>query len=177
MGATDRLGPGLRQPDVLDLACVHELGERAHRLFDRRVGVDPVLVVEVDVVHVQPAERGVDRLPHVIGRAVDRSPAVVEPPVAELRCEDHLVAPAGDRPADQLLVRALSVDVRRVEKRDPELEGPVNGRDRFRFVGRPVPGRHPHATEALLRDLETFAAEGSALHLILPRRSSTPSRA
>jgi hypothetical protein len=80
-----------------------------------------MLVVEVDVVDAEPVERCVDRLPDVLRRAVDRTAPVLEPAVAELRRDDVVVAPPRDRLADQLLVRALAIDVGGVEEVDPEL--------------------------------------------------------
>jgi hypothetical protein len=50
VGAAERLGAGLGQADVPDLAFGHQLGDGADGLLDGRVGVDAVLVVEVDAV-------------------------------------------------------------------------------------------------------------------------------
>ena len=53
VGATDRGGAGLGQADVADLALRDQLGESADGLLDRRLRVDPMLVVEVDVVDAE----------------------------------------------------------------------------------------------------------------------------
>jgi Aldo/keto reductase family len=50
MGAADRLGAGLGQADVSDLALGDELRHGADRVLDRCLRVDPVLVVEVEAV-------------------------------------------------------------------------------------------------------------------------------
>jgi hypothetical protein len=42
-----------------------QLLERGHRLLDRRVWVDPVLIVEVDLVYPKPLERALARLADV----------------------------------------------------------------------------------------------------------------
>ena len=39
---------------MADLSLGHQFGERAHRVFDRRLRIDPVLVAQIDVVGVQP---------------------------------------------------------------------------------------------------------------------------
>ena len=57
--AADRLGRRLRQPEEADLAGVDQLGHRADGLLDRHPGVDPVLVVEVDVVDGEAPQRRV----------------------------------------------------------------------------------------------------------------------
>ncbi len=72
--AADRLGARLGEAEVAHLAGRHELGHRAHRLLDRRVGVDAVLVVEVDVIDAEAPERALARAAHV-GRRCRRSSA------------------------------------------------------------------------------------------------------
>src|SRR4029079_9164240 len=79
---------------------------------------------------------------------------------------------AGDRVADELLVLAHpgAVDVRGVEERDAELEGPVDRGRRLVLVRLPVPGRHPHAAEALLGDLEPLSERSPVHRQNLPAR-------
>src|SRR5204862_3852584 len=116
----DRRRARLGQPDVLHLPGPDELRQRADRLLDWRVRVDAVLVVQIDVVDSEPPQRRVDGLVDVPGRAVDPAAPVLEPTVSELGGDHTLVAAAGDRLADELLVRALAVDVGRVEEIEPE---------------------------------------------------------
>jgi hypothetical protein len=52
-GAAQRLGVGLREPEVAHLALGDELGHRAHGLLDRHLGVDAVQVEQVDVFGAQ----------------------------------------------------------------------------------------------------------------------------
>src|SRR6185437_15845732 len=113
-----------------------KLLERAGRLLDRHRFVDAMLVVEIDVLDAEPLERPVDRPPDVLRLAVDLAAAVLVPDVAELRREDELVAAARDRAADEPLVVAhlVPVDVGGVEEDDPELERPVDRRDRLLLV-------------------------------------------
>ena len=49
-GAAQRRGADFGQADRADLARLNRIGERADRLLDRRLRVEPVEVVEVDVV-------------------------------------------------------------------------------------------------------------------------------
>jgi hypothetical protein len=51
---------------VANLPGLDELGHRADRLLDFGLLVDPVLVVEVDVVDAQALERRLARLPDVL---------------------------------------------------------------------------------------------------------------
>jgi aryl-alcohol dehydrogenase-like predicted oxidoreductase len=68
VGAADRGGACLGQADVADLAVGDQPGQSADGLLDGSVAVDPVLVVQVDVVGAEPFEgalgRGAD-----VGRA------------------------------------------------------------------------------------------------------------
>src|SRR5690606_12328153 len=45
------------QADRPDTAFLDETGERAHRLFDGRIGRDPVHVVEIDALDAEPLQR------------------------------------------------------------------------------------------------------------------------
>ena len=146
-GGRRRLG----QPEVAHLALRHQLGHGPDRLLDRRVGVDPVLVVEVDVVDAEPRQRAVAGLAHVLGPAVDGALGRVVGVAhdAELGGDDRLVAAPGQRLADEHLVGVRPVHVGGVEEGDPELEGPVDGGGRLGVVRRPVEVGHPHAAEAL----------------------------
>ena len=82
--APDRLRAGLGEPDVPDLAFVDELGERADRLLDRRVGIDAMLVEEVDGVDPQTLQRGIRDLPDAFGAAVEPAGSAVTEVMAEI---------------------------------------------------------------------------------------------
>ena len=56
------------KPISRDLAGFADLGERLHRLLDRRLGIGAVALVEVDVVGLKPLERGVELLVDLLAR-------------------------------------------------------------------------------------------------------------
>jgi hypothetical protein len=56
MGATDRGSGCLGQPEMHHLARVNQFLHGAGDILDRHLGVDPVLVVQVDVVGAKPAQ-------------------------------------------------------------------------------------------------------------------------
>ena len=116
--AANRRRRRLGQSEVAHLAGLHELGHRADGLLDRRLRVDAVLVVEVDVVDAQALQRGVAGRAHVLRLAADLPEARIFflADVGELRGEKDLVAPARDGLADQLFVVADAVDVGGVEE-------------------------------------------------------------
>src|SRR4051812_38926179 len=153
--AADGLRRGLAEAEVADLALGDELAHRADGLLDRRLGIDAVQVVEVDVVAAEALQRALDRAAHVLRRAVERAAVGIlrgrrgaDP---HLRGELDLVAAPDDGAADELLVREGPVHLRGIEEGAAELEGPVDRRDRLALVGRAVEGRHAHAAQADLR--------------------------
>ena len=98
-------GAASDRPEPAHLAFAHQLRHRAHRVLDRRVGIDAMLVVEVDRVDAEAVEARVARLANVFGLTVDAlESAVGVAHVAELRRDDHAVAPPADRAADELFV-------------------------------------------------------------------------
>jgi hypothetical protein len=62
VGGPDLFGCPFGYADVMGLAGVHDIGQRLHRLLQRRRHVVAVQLVEVDVIDLQPAQRTVDRL-------------------------------------------------------------------------------------------------------------------
>src|SRR3954468_23456781 len=71
MGAADRGGTGLGQAKKAHLALLHELRHGADRILNRRVRVDPVLIVKIDAIDLEPAQTCFAALPHVIGLSVN----------------------------------------------------------------------------------------------------------
>ncbi len=89
--------------------------------------IDAVLVEQVDVAGAESLEATVDRLTDVPGLAVERAGLAVLELTAEFWWGNHrLVAPALQRPADQLLVDERAIDLGGVDKRDAELERAMN---------------------------------------------------
>src|SRR5439155_19298978 len=84
----------LAEPEIARLALTHDLGERVHRLFERRTPVVAVALVQVDVVGAQTLERGLDLLEDLLAR---EAAVAVWHREEELRGEHERVArPAGE---------------------------------------------------------------------------------
>ena len=128
-------GAGLGQADVADLPLLHQLGHAADRLLDRRVGIDPVLVEEVDRVDAEPLQRAFAGAARIFRAAVDADRLVAVPAQRELGGDDEAVAPAPDRLAEQLLVGERAVHFGGVEEGDAEIDRAVDGGDRFVVAG------------------------------------------
>ena len=147
-----------------DLARLDQALHRAPGLLDRHRAIDAVLVVEVDHVDAESAQRRVARLDHVLRGAVDADERTVGAAlVPELRGEHDVVAAALDGATDQLLVRERTVHVGGVEEVDAGVQGFVDGRERLGVVADAVELTHAHAPETLRGDFESLA-ERSSFH-------------
>src|SRR5258706_946780 len=162
--AADRFGPRLRQAELAHFALLEQALHRAHRVLDRRIRVDTVLVVEVDDVDAQALQARLASLHHVIGLAVHALLALGVLGLAELGADDHALAAALERFAEQRLVVAPAVHVGGVEEVDALVERVVDDADRFLVVGVAVDARHRHQAQADRRYLEGALAQRSHFH-------------
>ena len=85
MGSPDGLRAGLGKPDMADFALRHQLGECGHRVLNRGVRVDPVLVVQIDVVRTKSPEGSLERRTDVGRRVVEETRTA--PSVSPYCCE------------------------------------------------------------------------------------------
>ena len=138
---------GLRQAEEPDLARLDELLHRADGLLDRDVRVHAVLVVQVDIVDVEPMKRASQASVDVVRRAVDAHPGAVRVPhIAELGRQLRLGAATGDGFPEELLVRVGAVHVSGVEQGDAQVEGTVDSVGRLSLIGLAVgAAAHAHA--------------------------------
>jgi hypothetical protein len=173
VGAAQRFGAGFGQADVAHLALAHQLRHGAHRVLDRRLGIDPVLVVQVDRLDAEPLQRRLAGLANIVRPAAESHVVAVGlAHDAELRRHDDALSTPGDRPADEFLVGADAIDVGGVEQRDAAVERPVDGGDRLVFVAPAVEFRHAHAAETDGGRFEL--AEPTLLHVLYPPSVNTP---
>ena len=150
MGTLEGGGRGFRETEKADLAGTPKLRHGADRVLDGRVGVDPVLIVEVDGLDLEALQARLAAAADVVGPAVDPEEAPVGTAhVAELGRQHDLVAPAREGPAHELLVPADAVHVGGIEEGDAEFDGAMDGRDRFPIVAPAVELRHPHERSIL----------------------------
>ena len=113
----------LAQPDKPHLAALDEPAHLADRVLDRHVGIDAVLVIQVDHFEAEPLQARVAGLPDIFGAAVDAVRAAGVLRLAELGRDHETVAPlAPEGAAEQFLVLAPAIHVGTVEMIDPEIE-------------------------------------------------------
>ena len=167
--------PGyVEDPEVADLALPLEVGERAERLLDVRIGLGTVDLIKVDVVGSEPAEAVLDlsRDPHP-GVAL-----LVDPgshPTVDLRREDDVVATSLQGLPDDLLGLSGRVDVGGVDEVDPGVERRVDDPDAVVDIGVPPRAEH-HRAEAVGAHADAGPTERSILHLRLLGVASSPER-
>jgi hypothetical protein len=122
VSAADRVGRGLGQAEVAHLASLHELGDGASDVLDRDVGVDAMLVEQIDHLDPQPAQRCIGDLRDLLGAAVEPDrPAVLDAP-PELRGDHDLVAQRREGLTDEFFVDVGAVDLGGIEERDVALD-------------------------------------------------------
>src|SRR4029450_9062677 len=172
------------EPEVADLPLLDQPLHGADRLLDRHARIDPVLIVEVDDVHAEPFEAQIAGLGDVLGPAVDDRAPLGRPRLSELGGEHHLVPASANGPAQQLLVVAEAVHVRRVEEVHAPVQRVLNDPDRLRVVALAVRAGHGHAAQADRRHRERAVTESTVFHgpplryrgilLLLSRTTSWP---
>src|SRR6202034_1034401 len=164
------LGLGFGQSEMADFSLAHEIGQGADGVLDRRLRIDPMLVIEVDRLDSEPLEARVARLAHVSGVAPDRKESALRTADgAEFRGQYDLVAAAPDCPPDQLFVASDPVHVGRIEKRKAALDRAMDGGDRLVVVATGVEFRHPHASQTEGRNREAGTSEFALFHDLLRR--------
>src|SRR5271168_378523 len=178
--AANRRGRGLGQAEIPHFAFLDQLRHRADGVFDRRVGIDAMLIEKIDRVDAEPLEAGFACGAKILGTAVDFAARWIRRRAhdAELGRDYELVSAPANRAADQLLVAMRPVGVGRVPERDAEFERALEGVHRLRVVARPVEIRHAHTSEAERRYLQSASAKFPGFHffsLLRVARSSTAS--
>ena len=174
VGAANGLHACFRQAEMLHLACGDQLLDRASDILDRHVGIDAVLIEQVDPVGTKAPEAGVrDRL-DVLRAAVRAAGAGAGLQVdieAELGRDHHLVADRRERLPDQVLVGERTVGFGGVEQGDALLMRHSYELDHLLLVGRrPIGGGHAHATKAESRDFQLVPESTCLHHLFHPSR-------
>ena len=135
VGAADVGDAGFGKTEEPDLSLPDEIADRAGNVVDRDRGVDPVLIEEVDVIGLEPAQRAVHGFANVPRPAVPVSPDLLAAldAKAEFGRDHDLVATAFERPAEELLVGERPIDLGGVEEGAAELDCAMKRRDRTRL--------------------------------------------
>src|SRR5262249_27467320 len=149
----------------MDFAGFNELGHGANGILNRCLRINPVLIVEVDHVYLQPAQRGITSGAHIVRLAIDADESTVScPDIAELGGEHNLASTIPDRLAHQLFIAAEAVNVSSVEESHAELDGAVNCGDRLGPLSGSVEIAHAHAAKPERRSEQSGSTQFTRLH-------------
>ena len=135
-------------------------------LFDRDVGVDAVLVQQIDRVDSEALQRTLGGLLDVLGRGylADVLAVSIEQ-VREFGGDHHLAAERSEGLAHKFLVDERAVDLGCVKEGDAAVHGGVDHRDHLlpvRLVA--VAAGHAHTTQPDGRDLQTIGTQSALFH-------------
>jgi hypothetical protein len=70
-----------------------------------------------------------------------------------------------ERVREQLLVGPETIEVRRIDQVDPQLDGSAHNRDRSSAIGRRLPGREAHRAEAKATDCQIATDRERRTHI------------
>jgi hypothetical protein len=178
MGPADRLNPRFRKAKVPDLAFRNQLLHGTRHVFDRHVGVDAMLIEEVDGVDVEPMEGFLGGLLDVLGPAIQADLLAFGTEFeAEFGCDHHLTAERSQRFAHELFVRERTVGLGGVEERNAAFDRRPDQGDHLLLVGgRAVAVAHSHASEPESRHLQLAVSQSSLPHSRLQSQAVANSR-
>ena len=149
-----------------DFSFTDQVADRPGNLFDRHLGIDAVLVVEVDMVGTQPFQRAFDRPANLFRTTAERLPPLRVDPNAEFSGYDHLVANRRECLADQLLIGKRPVTLRRIEKGNTLFVSPADQGDHLVSVcRRTVAVAHTHATQSDGGHLQFSVSQFPVFHI------------
>src|SRR5260370_19078398 len=106
VGAANGFGRRFGETEVADLACFHEFSHRAHGIFDRRIWIDAMLIIEIDNVGAEALQTGFASGADEFGTTGNFAPGGIVgiSQDSELGCDCYFVAPAANRSAYELLL-------------------------------------------------------------------------
>src|SRR6476660_6305268 len=173
MGTAQRLDARLGHAEMLDLAFGDQVADGSGDIFDRHVGIDAMLVQQIDDLNTQSLQRS-------LGGLADGVPMAAQAGVrlgrwidckAELGRNSDLVAHVAQSFADNLLVGKGTIDFGGIEEGDAQIDCRSDQRDAL-YVGErvAVSGIQAHAAETYFGDFKTVGSQLPRLHCI-PRHS------
>ena len=164
------LRTGFRQAEILHFPFANQLLHRTGHLLDRHLGIDTVLIQQIDRLHPQALQRTFHRLANMLRTAVQHLlPRRLRQVETELGGDDDPIAHRRQRFAQQFLVRERTVNLRGIEERHAFVDRGADQIDRLPFIGgRAVAKAQSHTAQPQRRDFQPFAPQFACLHLHSP---------
>src|SRR5262249_26808946 len=129
MRPADGRCPGLADAEKAYLALADKLAHRADRVLDRNGRIDPMDVIEVDDIGLEPPEALLAGFADIFRPAVREARIAEQPEIAKLARDDGIAAVLSHRLGYELLVAAASIAVGGVKKIDADRARPPDCRD------------------------------------------------
>src|SRR5260221_4917421 len=150
MGEADVGYAGLGKTEKAYVSLLDQLTYRTGHILHRHFWIDTVLMQQVNVSGRQSLERAFYGLTDILrpARCFGADLLSVLETKSKFGADDHLVAPALERPAEQLLVGEGTIALGRIEEGASDLDCTVQCRDRFLLIRRTIGLAHRHTPEA-----------------------------
>src|SRR5258707_1842291 len=150
MGAPDVGYASLGKTEKSYLSLFDQIAYRTGHLLHRHFWIDRVLIKQVNVIGLESLERAFYGLTDILrtSRCFGADLLAVLETKTKFGGDDHLVAPALERPAEQLLVGQGTIALGRIEEGASDLDCTVQCRDRFLLIRRTIGLAHRHTPEA-----------------------------
>ena len=160
------LGRKVTDADSPNLSLLVERGHRGRRFLDRRGGIRPMDLVDVDHVGLKPFERRLDFLEDATRAGVAQR-LTSAPVQADLGREDRAIPQATfcQRLADNFFRSAEAIDRRRIDQVDAVVERRANRVYRLALIGSaPHPSANRPGSKTDSRYLDLRLANFAELH-------------
>src|ERR1700732_1492254 len=149
VSAPDRLRSRFGESEPTNFTLFDQAGHCAHCLFDGHVGIDPMLIVEINRCNAKAPQARLAGLLHIFRPPIDAKERSAWPAnVAKLGSNNHLMAALFNCPAHQFLVSAGAVHIGRVEQGNAAIDGMLYCGDRFVVVRFAIKLRHTHTAKS-----------------------------
>lgn len=161
------LRTGFRQAEILYFPFADQWLHRTGHLLDRHLGIDAVLIQQIDRLYPQALQRTFHRPANMLRTAVQHLlPRRLRQIETEFGGDDDPIAHRRQRFAQQLLVRERTINLGGIEERHPLVNRGADQFDRLPFVGgRALAKTQPHAAQPQRRYFQPFAPQLACLHL------------
>ncbi|MNH03727.1 hypothetical protein D3C79_629980 [compost metagenome] len=171
VGTPDGLGTGFRQAEVFDLALGNQLFHRAGDLFNGHLGIDAMLIEQIDGLRLQAAQGAFDSRADMLGATVEGPLLAV---IAEIEAEfggDHHPIPQRFQGLTQhLFVEVGAIHLGGVEQGHATLHGGANkGHGLAAIGGGAIALAQSHAAKAECADTQSGLTKKTGLHHQVPQ--------
>src|SRR5258707_11192434 len=135
-GSAQSFRAGFGEAEGSELALGNKLGHGGDGFLDGNIGIDAMLIIEIDRFNAQALQARVARAANVLWRTIDTANSVGTDAETKFGGDDYGVARyLAQETAEQFFILVRAVDFRGVEKVAAEFQIAVKNLQGFLFVG------------------------------------------